>query len=494
MPSYSVKVKWGKEKYDDVELNTDEVPIVFKAQLFALTGVHPDRQKVMLKGATLKDDDWGNFKLKDGITLLLMGTAEALPTEPIEKPVFMEDMSEEQLASALELPPGLTNLGNTCYMNATVQCLRSVPELRDALLRYSDNMHSGGIVMLAQSITAGIRDLFVAMDRTSASIPPVILLQLLHMAFPQFAEKGEHGQYLQQDANECWVQIMRMLQQKLPPLQNSPSAEEEGAEGAASRKNFIDEYFGIEFETEMKCAESEEEEVTKGRETQMQLSCFINQDVKYLSTGLRGRLQEEITKRSATLNRDALYIKSSKVNRLPAYLTVQMVRFFYKEKESVNAKILKDVKFPLILDVFELCTASLQEKMMPVRVLFKEMEDRKVEQQQQQQAKGAVSKETDNKVKLEPYSFPDDVGSNNSGYYELSAVLTHQGRSSSSGHYVAWVRRKEDEWVKCDDDRVSVVHSEEILKLSGGGDWHIAYVLLYSPRRLEAFTLSPQHQ
>ena len=35
-----------------------------------------------------------------------------------------------------------------------------------------------------------------------------------------------------------------------------------------------------------------------------------------------------------------------------------------------------------------------------------------------------------------------DVGSNNSGYYELNAVLTHKGRSSSSGHYVAWVRRK----------------------------------------------------
>lgn len=31
----------------------------------------------------------------------------------------------------------------------------------------------------------------------------------------------------------------------------------------------------------------------------------------------------------------------SKLSRLPAYLTVQMVRFFYKEKESVNAKVLK---------------------------------------------------------------------------------------------------------------------------------------------------------
>lgn len=35
------------------------------------------------------------------------------------------------------------------------------------------------------------------------------------------------------------------------------------------------------------------------------------------------------------------------------------------------------------------------------------------------------------------------MGSNNSGYYDLQAVLTHQGRSSSSGHYVGWVKRKE---------------------------------------------------
>lgn len=39
--------------------------------------------------------------------------------------------------------------------------------------------------------------------------------------------------------------------------------------------------------------------------------------------------------------------------------------------------------------------------------------------------------------------------------------------------------------MKFDDDVVTSVTSEEILRLSGGGDWHVAYVLLYGPKILE---------
>lgn len=94
--------------------------------------------------------------------------------------------------------------------------------------------------------------------------------------------------------------------------------------------------------------------------------------------------------------------------------------------------------------------------------------------------------EDEKKTIAQPFSFDDDLGSNNSGFYTLHAVLTHQGRSSSSGHYVGWVRQSttDDKWFKYDDDVVSPVTSEEILRLSGGGDWHCAYVLLYGPRIL----------
>lgn len=36
-----------------------------------------------------------------------------------------------------------------------------------------------------------------------------------------------------------------------------------------------------------------------------------------------------------------------------------------------------------MLDVYELCTAELQEKMLPLRSKFKEVEDKKLEKQQQ---------------------------------------------------------------------------------------------------------------
>lgn len=49
-----VSVKWQKEVFPDVEIDTSQPPLVFKGQLYDLTGVPPERQKIMVKGGLLK--------------------------------------------------------------------------------------------------------------------------------------------------------------------------------------------------------------------------------------------------------------------------------------------------------------------------------------------------------------------------------------------------------------------------------------------------------
>lgn len=82
-------------------------------------------------------------------------------------------------------------------MNATVQCLKSVPELRDALQLYKGGGTTSGGIVPAQLITAALRDLYSSMEKGS-TVHPIVLLQVLHSAFPRFAEKSEHGGFAQQ--------------------------------------------------------------------------------------------------------------------------------------------------------------------------------------------------------------------------------------------------------------------------------------------------------
>lgn len=110
----------------------------------------------------------------------------------------------------------MTNLGNTCYMNATVQCLRAVPELRDAVKQFKEESSMSS----ATSIVNAMRTVFNQMDGAN-TVNPIVLLHCLHLAFPQFAQTGENGAYRQQDANECWSELLKMLQQKLPAIKQT---------------------------------------------------------------------------------------------------------------------------------------------------------------------------------------------------------------------------------------------------------------------------------
>lgn len=63
------------------------------------------------------------------------------------------------------------------------------------------NLQSGEI---SQSIVASVRDLLSGMDNGPAK-HPIILLKMLHTAFPRFAERGTGGTFVQQVSNHFLI-------------------------------------------------------------------------------------------------------------------------------------------------------------------------------------------------------------------------------------------------------------------------------------------------
>ncbi|KAI9227581.1 MAG: hypothetical protein DHS80DRAFT_31640 [Piptocephalis tieghemiana] len=465
-----VVVRWNGKKFD-VELDTAATGEELKLQIYSLTGVTPDRQKVMIKGGLLKDDtDLSKLNIKPGHAFMMMGTVGELPKAPTDKTVFLEDLSDADLAKALKLPTGLSNIGNTCYANSTIQCLRAIPELRKGLENYTGKPNAGGDDRLANSMGALFRNL----RANPENVVPIQFIETLRQTFPKFAEQGQGGIYAQQDAEECWSDIVTSLKSQV----NINSGEGQG-------DPLIDRYMMGEMETTLKCDEAPEEEVIRNKEAFLKLDCHISQSVNYLENGLGEGLKGTLEKNSPSLGRSAIYTREGKISRLPAYLTVHFVRFFWKQQERIKSKILRNVKYPLDLDLYSFCTPELQERMSGPRTRLREEEDKikaKSSTMNAEEEKELLEKDT--AIPLERDGMDthlvQDIGCNPTGQYTLSAVLTHEGRGADAGHYIAWVRKAlTDEWIKYDDNKVSMTNTEAVLKMHGGGDGHIAFICLY---------------
>jgi ubiquitin carboxyl-terminal hydrolase 14 len=143
-----------------------------------------------------------------------MGTAAGQELKKPEQPIkFVEDMTPEERARILHdktgvtLPSGLENLGNTCYMNATVQCLKRVNELKDGLKNYQDSSMQGGYDAGKIMSKAG-KALFTNLEFKGEAFAPVGFVQAMRQVYPQFDETDDHGHHKQQDAEECYTALL----------------------------------------------------------------------------------------------------------------------------------------------------------------------------------------------------------------------------------------------------------------------------------------------
>jgi ubiquitin carboxyl-terminal hydrolase 14 len=337
------------------------------------------------------------------------------------------------------------------------------------------------------------------MSETQQGFPPLMFLNALRTAFPQFAQKAKDGHgYAQQDAEEAWSQIVSQLRQKLKLRDDAE------ANAAQKELSWIDKYMAGKFESVMECdepaAKEGGEEPVKSEDLFFKLNCHINVETNHLRDGLAAGLKEQIEKRSEVLGRNALYTKTSKIARLPKHLPIHFVRFDWRRDTNKKAKIMRKVTFPEELDALEFCTDELRKMLVPIRDKIREVrkEEEDVERARKRQKRmrageendvgaAASSKEplqkkkeaeqkkedakkpaedtemaeveykTDAQVEAEraasilaakkellalvdPKMAADD-GANQTGLYELRGVITHQGASADSGHYTSFVKK-----------------------------------------------------
>lgn len=309
---------------------------------------------------------WDDLGVKQSQVLMLMGSAEAVPEAPAEKTVFVEDMPAADLAalSASRNPGGLTNLGNTCYLNSTLQVMIKIPEVSLALQKY---VGAGG--ESDKALLFALRELVAELGQSTAAqeVRPFKFVSIFRQNFPMFAQQAEGGRgFMQQDAEECWSTIVTALAQR---LKISPGPEPSDLTGAtpallprmqALRHNLGDALFGLEMRVKYKCLESEAEPAYETREAVRKISCHITDKTAHLYTAVESSLTETIEKSSQTLGREAAYQKTAQLARLPPYLAVNFVRFAWRKDTAKRAKILRPISFPDVLDVRNLCTDELK--------------------------------------------------------------------------------------------------------------------------------------
>merc|ERR1711933_371805 len=132
----------------------------------------------------------------------------------------------------------------------------------------------------------------------------------------------------------------------------------------------INDLFEGQFQTKTICNESTEEPELNVTERFVKLQCFIDINSRHINDGIKKSLTENVEKRSDKLQRNAVWKKTKSISKLPKYIPVQLVRFFWKQKTQKNAKILRKIMFPIDrFDVYGFCNQKLKDSIEKYRRL-----------------------------------------------------------------------------------------------------------------------------
>ncbi|XP_022881635.1 ubiquitin carboxyl-terminal hydrolase 21-like isoform X1 [Olea europaea var. sylvestris] len=295
---------------------------------------------------------------------------------------------------------GFANLGNTCFLNAVLQCfIHTVPLLQG--LFYSSHLtpchfYSDGFCVLCD-----LRELVeLSLISAGRTVTPGKLVNSLSYFSSSFRR------FQQEDAHE-------FLQCFLDRLESSENSKLK--EAVSSRNdNFVKQVFGGRLVSKLKCCNCGHSSDTY--EPSIDLSLEI-EDADTLLIALQSftkveKIEDQETRFTCEECKEQVSVEKQLVlDHAPAIAAFHLKRF--KSDGCYVEKIDKHVAFPLELDLLPFTGGD---------------------------------KTNDAELK-----------------YELYAVVVHVGFTSTSGHYYCFIRVSPDTWCKFDDSKVFRVHEQFVL-------------------------------
>ncbi|SCU96556.1 LAME_0F16644g1_1 [Lachancea meyersii CBS 8951] len=338
-------------------------------------------------------------------------------------------------------PKGLLNHGVTCYTNAAVQAMIHIPAIQHYLFDVLRGEYKSTIK--PQSVTHVLAETTKKMLSQESSksqfINPKKLIGRLDDINCMMSE------WQQEDSHEYFMSLMSRLQEDGVPR------------GHKLTESIMYDIFGGLLRQEVTCKSCGQ--VSKTEQPIYDLSLHLKGKKNPETTGSINADSEDEPQRRFSIEKSIRdffnpeLIKADKATkegyfcekcqkttnaskhnfilRAPETLLVHLKKFRFNGTSS--SKMKQAVSYPMFLDLTEFCEDA--QKSTPVK-------------------------------------------------YQLVSVVVHEGRSLSSGHYIAHCKQPDGSWVTYDDEYINKISERQILKEPG------AYYLVYTRLTHKSIPLS----